>query len=66
MIAVVAIAAGPEGKGLAALQVEGRPPRVYRVGDKVREYRLVSVVPGEARLSGADTVLVLRIGGHTP
>jgi hypothetical protein len=54
-------AAVDPGGGLAAFQVPGQPPRVFRVGEEVAGFRLAKVGPGQATLTGRDTVIVLRL-----
>lgn len=54
------------GKGLAAIQVSGAPPRVVNVGDSVAGFRLESVTPTEVRLRGQDTTLVIRSSSPVP
>jgi|GEM_PF-2380993 len=54
------------GRGLAAIQVSGAPPRVVNVGDSLAGFRLESVTPTEARLRGQDTTLVIRSSSPVP
>lgn len=61
-VSVHGIATTTEGRGLAALQVAGGPVQVVAVGEHVGGYRTTSITPGEVRLEGADTTIVLRFG----
>lgn len=54
------------GRGLAAIEVPGAPPRVVNVGESISGFRLESVTSTEARLRGADTTLVIRSSSPTP
>ena len=57
-------AAGLHG-GLAAVEIAGLGQRILRVGEELGGYRLLSVSATEARLSGRDSVLVLRLSSPT-
>ena len=57
------VAVLPNGGGLAALSVNGRPAQVVRVGQVVEGLRLVRVRAGAATLSRPDTTLVLQLPG---
>jgi hypothetical protein len=63
---LVGTAALGGGRGLAAIEVPGAPPRVVNVGESISGFRLESVSPTEARLRGADTTLVIRSSSPTP
>lgn len=68
MVTLVGIAAYGNGKGMAALAVQGRPPQLVRVGGAFEGFRLTRVTPSEATLVSPDTTLVLRSAGaaHLP
>jgi len=51
----------PGGTSLAALQLPGGNPRLYRVGQTVEGFRLVKVEAGAATLVGPDTSIVLPL-----
>lgn len=58
---VLAIAVLGGGQGLAAVEVEGNPPRVLRIGDEIQGFRLISIAPGEVHIQGPDTAFVLQL-----
>lgn len=65
-IRVLGIARRDSSRGVAALQIEGSPVRLLRVGETREGFRLVDVRTGAAVLRGADTTLVLTFGENRP
>ncbi|MDH3291124.1 MAG: hypothetical protein OEO20_04075 [Gemmatimonadota bacterium] len=65
IISLVGIAVLSDGKGIAALQVRGRPPRIMRVGDTIEGLELVGIDSVAATLTGSDTTIVLRLPGRS-
>jgi len=58
---VLGVAVLADGRGVAAVELPGEPPRLVRVGEEFAGFRLISLLPGEARLESKDTTLVLRL-----
>jgi hypothetical protein len=63
MLMLKGLVARPNGQGLAALSVNGRPAQIVRVGQTVESFRLTRVDARSATLTRSDTTLVIRLSG---
>jgi len=63
MLMLKGLVTRPNGQGLAALSVNGRPAQIVRVGQTVESFRLTRVDARSATLTRSDTTLVIRLSG---
>jgi len=63
MIMLKGLVVRPNGQGLAAVSVNGRPARIVRVGQTVEGLRLTRVDASSATLTRSDTTLVVKLPG---
>jgi len=63
MLMLKGLVARPNGQGLAALSVNGRPAQIVRVGQTVESFRLTRVDVRSATLTRTDTTLVIKLSG---
>jgi hypothetical protein len=63
MLRLTGIVARPNGQGMAALSVNGRPSRLVRVGQTIEGMKLARIGAGAATFTRPDTTLVVRLPG---
>ncbi|MFN2567812.1 MAG: hypothetical protein ABR499_22700 [Gemmatimonadaceae bacterium] len=63
MVRLTGLVSRPNGQGLAALSVNGRPARLVRVGQTVEGFRLARIGAGTATLTRPDTTLIVKLPG---
>ena len=66
VLRVLGVAVQGRNGGLAAVEVEGSPPRILRVGDEIAGFRLVFLSATEVRLESPDTTLVFPLASPIP
>jgi hypothetical protein len=63
MLRLTGVVTRRNGRGMAAISVNGRPARLVSVGETIEGLRLTRVQAGAATLTRPDTTLVVRLPG---